>query len=621
MAVGGVGLMCGIVGFWGQGTTADLTRMMDALAHRGPDGAGRFEQAENQLFLGHRRLAVVDISGGAQPMWNEDGSVGIIFNGEIYNHAELRRELIARGHQFATDHSDTEALVHGYEEWGEGLPLRLNGMFAFCIVDLRRQQLVLARDRFGEKPLYFIHQNGVFAFASEASAFRAHCRLRLELDGESVQKFLACGFLSAPRTIYRDVQKLPAGSLMIIRRDGQMTPPRSFWEFRIEPMSEAVDDSTLEEEFRTRLDQAVRRRLLSDVPLGIFLSGGLDSSAITAAASRVLPAGHLETFTIGFDEASYDERKPAATVAAHYHTRHHVKVLSMAEALGMIDAVLGRMDEPIADPSILPTYLLSRFTRDRVTVALSGDGGDEMLAGYDTFAALGLAQACARYLPRGMIKVLENAARWLPRSGRNMSIDFKIRRALGGLVHPPEMWNPAWIGPVAPEIIGGLFERPLPAEELYAEPIALWNSRPDLSVEDRTLEFYTRFYLTENILFKVDRAAMLNSLESRAVFLDNDLVDFCRRLPYQFKYRRGESKRILRQALAGRLTPDILQRPKKGFGIPIAQWLRAMPNIDFKHPLPGLRESALRDLQSAHRAGRADHRGALWCLLALAKLG
>ena len=615
--------MCGIAGFRGPGESADLTRMMDAVAHRGPDGSGRFELAAEQLYLGHRRLAVVDLAGGAQPMWNEDGQVGIVFNGEIYNHAELRRDLVARGHHFVSDHSDTEALVHGYEEWGEDLPRRLNGMFAFCIVDLRQHQLLLARDRFGEKPLYYAEQGGMFAFASEVTALRAHGGLRFEPDGEAVQKFLACGFLAAPRTIFRGVKKLPAGSLLVVRRDGPVPAPRSYWQFQVEPATtgSARQEAAREEEFQALLDQAVQRRLLSDVPLGVFLSGGLDSSAVTAAAARALPAGQLETFTVGFNEASYDEREHAAVVAGLCGTRHHVQVLAMEQALDLLDSVLGRMDEPIADPSILPTYLLSRFTRERVTVALSGDGGDELLAGYDTFGALGLAQTCARYLPRGMIRFLRGAAEYLPRSGRNMSLDFKVRRALAGLVHPPAMWNPAWIGPVAPELIARLFEQPLPVEELYAEPVALWNSRPDLSVEDRTLEFYTRFYLTENILFKVDRAAMLNSLESRAVFLDNDLVDFCRRLPFSAKFQSGKTKSIMRQTLRHRLPDSIVRRPKKGFGIPVAAWLRAMPEKRFMGTSPGLKLAEVRRVRDEHRTGHSDHRGVLWGLLALAQFG
>lgn len=614
--------MCGIVGFCGRGDAAILDRMMRRLAHRGPDGRGTFSQPEQGLFLGHLRLAIVDLADGAQPMWNEDGSVGVIFNGEIYNHDDLRRELLVRGHRFATDHSDTEVLVHGYEEWREALLPRLNGMFAFAIVDLRRRELLLARDRFGEKPLYYTRQNGVFAFASEASAFREHPALQLVPDEVSMQKFLACGFVVSPRSFHRNVQKLPPASSLVVPFAGGEGEPVNYWQFRVEPENGAPRrKQEVVEEFTTLFQQAVRRRLLGDVPLGVFLSGGLDSSATVLAAQRGVLGARLKTFTIGFDEPSYDEREPAAFVAAQCKTDHQVQVLTMAAAQALLDDVLERLDEPIADPSILPTFLLSRFTRRQVTVALSGDGGDELLAGYDPFRALGPAQALDRFVPRGLWRILRGAAGMLPRSDRNMSFDFKVRRTLGGLVRPVEQWNPAWLGPVSPEEIAELFERPLPPEELYAEPIALWRSRPDLSVEERALEFYTRFYLTENILFKVDRAGMLNSLESRAVFLDNELVEFCRRLPFAWKCRAGETKVVLRRSLE-REMPAIARRPKKGFGIPVAKWLRALPPERFASTnLPGMRDAVAWHLVAEHQAGRADHRGLLWGLLAVQSLG
>jgi len=615
--------MCGIVGFCGGGDSRVLERMMTALTHRGPDGRGTLIRHDEALYLGHLRLAIVDLAGGVQPMPNEDGSVHIVFNGEIYNHAELREELRAKGHHFATDHSDTEVLVHGYEEWGVELLPRLNGMFAFCIADLRRRELLLARDRFGEKPLVYTMQNGTFAFASEATAFRHHPALRLEPDEVSLQKFLACGFLVSPRSYFRGVHRLPPGSYVSMPLGGRPSEPQRYWTFRVEPDLDLAgrDVSDLIEEFEAHFARAVQRRLLSDVPLGVFLSGGLDSSAIVGAAAGDVATGGLKTFTVGFDEPSFDERRHAAAVAKHCGTRHHEEVLTLEEARRLIPQVLRRMDEPIADPSILPTYLLSRFTRRHVTVALSGDGGDELLAGYDPFRALAPAQILSLVIPRGMWQVLGRVAAHWPKSDRNMSFDFKVRRTFDGLARPVEQWNPAWLGPTTPEIIGELFEHPLPAEELFAEPIALWQSRPDLSVEERTLEFYTRFYLSENILFKVDRAAMFNSLESRAVFLDNDLVDFCRRLPFSAKYRRGETKVILRRSLSRHFPPQITRRPKKGFGIPVSRWLRHMPRLAPTTDIPGLRWDRCRKLQSLHQELRADHRGLLWCLLALEHMG
>lgn len=610
--------MCGIVGFCGRGDAATLDRMMDALSHRGPDGRGTLIRLEERVHVGHLRLAILDLAGGAQPMWNEDLSIALVFNGEIYNHAELRRSLVQAGHRFATDHSDSEVLVHGYEEWGAGLLPRLNGMFAFAITDFRRREFFLARDRFGEKPLVYTWQRGTFAFASEASAFRHHPALDLQPDEVSLQKFLACGFLVSPRSYFRHVYRLPPGTHVTVPFGQAPVEPRSYWTFRVEPEAAwaSRSEAELTEEFSGHLQRAVERRLVSDVPLGVFLSGGLDSSAITAAAARAMPLGRLETFTVGFDEPSFDERRHAAAVAQHCGSRHHEEVLTLYEARDLLDPLLRRMDEPIADPSILPTYLLSRFTRRRVTVALSGDGGDELLAGYDPFCALGAARCLTRVVPAGMWRLLRRWAERLPPSDRNMSMDFKLRRTLGGLVRPPEQWNPAWLGPVPPEQIAELFERPLPSEELYSEPIALWSARPDLSLGERTLEFYTRFYLTENILFKVDRAAMFNSLESRAVFLDNDLVDFCRRLPFGRKFGSGQTKRILRRALVRQLPADIVRRPKKGFGMPVSAWLREM---EPPPPMPGVAPHRVELAWKEHRSGARDHRGLLWSLHAIAR--
>jgi asparagine synthase (glutamine-hydrolysing) len=493
-------------------------------------------------------------------------------------------------------------------------------MFAVGLVDQRQDLLVLARDRFGEKPLYFTQQAGVFAFASEIGALRWHPALRFEFDARAVQKFLACGFLAAPQTVFRDIHKIPAGGILSFRRDAARPTIRRYWEFLLEPRPDGArrDERAVLDEFQQHLHRAVQRRLMSDVPLGVFLSGGLDSSAVLQAAVRARNGSPVRTFTIGFAERSFDETAYAAEVAGRCQAEHHVQCLSMAGALELVDHVLGRMDEPIADPSILPTFLLSRFTREHVTVALSGDGGDELLAGYDPFRALPLARAFACVLPPATARLLGRMAEYLPKSDRNMSFDLKVRRMLAGLTHPVAMWNPVWIGPVAPGVIARLFDDPLPPEELYAEPVALWNRSADLSVPERTLEFFTRFYLTENILLKVDRAAMMNSLESRAVFLDNDLVDFCRHLPYRFKYARGQTKVILRRSLHATLPRRITSRGKKGFGIPLSAWLRAMPAERFRADLPGLRSNVVDELHREHQTRRADHRGALWCLLSLA---
>jgi asparagine synthase (glutamine-hydrolysing) len=613
--------MCGIAGFVGPGDAMDLAAMTEAVRHRGPDGEGSYVDHKARVFLGHRRLAIVDLAGGAQPMWNEDDSVCVVSNGEIYNHAELRGELIRRGHVFRTDHSDTEVLVHGYEEWGDGLPRRLNGMFAFAIYDARRRRLFLARDRFGEKPLYWAKQGGLFAFASELSALASHRTFIAEADPRAVQKFFAHGFFPAPNALYRSSFKLPAGSMMEVDVATGETSVRSYWRFALEP-DESLDERAeprLVDELRGHLDRAVSRRLMSDVPLGIMLSGGIDSSAALAFAARHRAGPEIETFCIGFEDPSFDESAYARMVARAFRTRHHERRLSYRDAQSLVPAVLSRLDEPQGDPSIIPTHLLCAFARERVTVALSGDGGDELFAGYDTFDALGAAQLYAKIVPEPIHRLLRRAVSWLPVSERNMSLDFKLRRALAGLSYPMPLWNPVWLALIEPAAMSAFFDRPLPPEELYAEVLEAWHGSAVRDLLGRTLEFYTRFYLQDGILAKVDRASMMVSLESRAIFLDNDLVDFSRRLPGRFKYRDGQKKYLLKKALAGMVPDSVLTRAKKGFGIPLVSWLRRMPppSVGAAMVRAGIKADRMEAALHEHGRGQRDHRLLFWGCLAL----
>jgi asparagine synthase (glutamine-hydrolysing) len=610
--------MCGIAGFAGGGDRGDLRAMTDALAHRGPDGEGAYVDAETGVHLGHRRLVVIDPEGGGQPMWNEDGSVAVVYNGEIYNAGELRRELEARGHRFRSDHADTEVLVHGYEEWGAALPERLNGMFAVAVYDRPRRRVFLARDRFGEKPLYWFTGGGAFAFASELGALARHPECDRTLDVLGIQKLFAYGFIPSPHTSLRGCRKLPGGCRLTYDVDGGPPAVERWWRFRIEPDEgvAARSEDDLAEELRALLAQAVARRLVSDVPLGLFLSGGIDSSTVLALTARLLPAASIRTFTIGFHERSYDESHHARAVAAAIGSDHREEILDVARMRELMPSVLARLGEPLGDPSILPTHLLAAFTRRHVTVALSGDGGDELFAGYDPFRALGVAAFLDRVLPRGARRPLRRLADLLPRSTRNMSLDFKVRRGLAGLCHPRALWNPVWLAPVEPDRMADLLDAPVRAEEVYEEALALWETSASADLVDRTLEFYTNLYLQEGVLTKVDRAAMMSSLESRAVFLDNDLVEFCRRLPSRFKYRRGVRKYLLRKAMAPLVPRAVLARRKKGFGIPLAAWLREMEEPP-QRAVPGVKSDAVARAWQDHRAGRADHRLLLWCWLSL----
>jgi asparagine synthase (glutamine-hydrolysing) len=610
--------MCGIAGFFGAGDREDLLSMTTALTHRGPDGQGLYVNESDRLFLGHRRLAILDLDGGRQPMFNEDGRVAVIFNGEIYNHAEIRAELEARGHVFRSDHSDTEVLVHGYEEWGASLPARLNGMFAFAIYDEAGRRLFLARDRFGEKPLYYLHRNDLFAFASELTALVCHSAFEAQPSLRSLQKLFAYGYIPAPHALYEGSRKLPAGHHLTFHfTDGSISVV-PYWRFRIEADEGLLESAepALVDELDHLLSQAVRRRLMSDVPLGVFLSGGIDSSAVLAMAAHHRPAGSIKTFTIGFTEPSFDESPYARQIAAAIGSNHQERQLDFNAARDLLPSVLLRLDEPLGDASILPTYLLSDFTRQQVTVALSGDGGDELFAGYDPFVALGLARFYTAHVPRALHKGVRRLVDFLPISTRNMSLDFKVRRTLAGLSYPAAGWNPVWMAPAEPRHIAELLDSPVRFEELYDEAIALWDSSQGKDDVDRTLEFFTTFYLQDDLLTKVDRAAMMVSLESRAIFLDNDLVAFCQRLPNRFKFRNGKRKYLLKKTMARHLPREILARRKKGFGVPLAKWLRSMV-FDDRLAIPGMNNAMVEQLWDEHRCGRADHRLALFTNLSL----
>jgi len=593
--------------------------MTAELVHRGPDGEGTFVDQELGAHLGQRRLAVVDLEGGVQPMFNEDGSIAVIFNGEIYNHAELRDELTAKGHVFQSDHSDTEVLVHGYEEWRPALPDRLNGMFAFAVLDRRRRRLTLVRDRFGKKPLYYTLNPQVFAFASEVTSLLRHPATDRTLDELSLQKLFAYGFIPAPRSQYRQIRKLPAGCWLEYELDRRELKIERYWQFRIEPLSDipARPLETWTEELRGLLSAAVRRRLEADVPVGVFLSGGIDSSAVGLFAQQALAAGELRTFSIGFDDKSFDETPYIERMAQFLGSRHRHETIDLEQTKSLLPEVLGRLDEPLGDPSILPTYLVSKLARADVTVALSGDGGDELFAGYDPFKALRLAKTYQSLVPRPVHAAIRLAAARLPLSDRNMSLEFKLNRALRGVSYRPGLWNPVWLAALEPREIGELFAAPVDVEELYSEAIALWDDSRAEHLVDKTLEFYTNLYLMDGILTKVDRASMMVSLEARAPFLDRDVVEFARRIPHTYKLRDGETKYLLKKALTGLLPSDILHRKKKGFGIPLARWLRELPPSNRPTRLPHMDPAWLQQCWTEHCQRRRDHRQCLWNCLTL----
>jgi asparagine synthase (glutamine-hydrolysing) len=604
--------MCGIAGFVGTGDFHLLERMTNVLAHRGPDDSGLFHH-EN-VFLGHRRLSIVDLEGGHQPMTTADGELTLVFNGEIYNHAELRARLTKLGHVFQTHHSDSEVLLHGYREWGPKLPTMLNGMWAFAIYDRKNRTLFCSRDRFGKKPFYYAATSEGFVFGSELAAVIAHPEVSTSLSTRALQKYFAYGYIPAPLSIYNSVRKLPGGCSLTLNTNTLVLRIERYWQFLLEPF-ETIPRNPEEEwgsQLRELLDRAVQRRLMADVPLGVFLSGGVDSSAITAFASRHLPAGRLKTFSIGFKEKTFDESAYAERVARLFNTEHHVEVLSLVEVRAQLDLCLSKLEEPLGDSSLLPTYLLNRYARQHVTVALGGDGGDELFAGYDPFKALGWARLYQSIFPQPIHAGIRALINRLPVSHANMSLDFKIKRTLRGLSYKPEIWLPAWMGPLERSEIAQLFNQPVDMEELYSEAIELWEKSPQTNLIDKTLQFYTELYLQDDILVKTDRASMMNSLEVRAPLLDIELVDFVRRIPSDYKLRHGTTKYILKKALEPVIPSEILHRNKKGFGSPIGSWFKnGTLSTPSSVPEP-LDRNFVQAKVRAHVSGAADERAFLW---------
>jgi len=608
-------IMCGICGFVGNGTFGDLQRMTAAMSHRGPDAEGFWRDESRGVYLGHRRLSILDIEGGAQPMWTEDGDVGVIFNGEIYNHAELRSKLVGLGHHFTTDHSDTEVLLHGYREWGSELSTKLNGMWAFAVYDRGRNEIFISRDRFGQKPLFYSLKRHTFGFASELTALTEHPDMRSSVSPDSVRKYFAYGYIPAPRSVYDGIWKLPAGHNLVLNVETLQYNVSKYWDLVLDPFERIPKRPEQEwgEELRRLLFNAVRRRLISDVPLGVFLSGGIDSSSVISFATTALAGQEVKTFSIGFEEESFDESGYSNEIAGILGSDHHLSILSLETSAELLPGIVGRLDEPMGDSSLLPTYLLCREARKQVTVVLGGDGADELFAGYDPFRALAMARAYTRVVPRPIHLAVRLAAACLPTSLANMSLDFKIKRSLTGLSYPRRLWNPVWLGTLEPTELEKLFGQAVDIEELYEEAIQAWDDCTEDGLVAKTLQFYTKLYLQDDILVKIDRASMMNSLEVRSPFLDIELVDFVRRIPRTYKYRHGETKYILKHALNSVLPLEILFRPKKGFGVPIGKWfqqgtIEIKPDDRFEFLDWGFVTKKIQQ----HLRKKSDHRTFLW---------
>lgn len=617
--------MCGIAGLIGYGNSipprALIERMCQKLVHRGPDGYGAWVAGD--VALGHRRLSIIDVSGGDQPMANEDGTVHVIFNGEIYNFRELRAELMERGHRFKTQ-SDTEVLVHLYEDEGEHMPEFLNGMFAFAIWDSLRKRLFLARDRMGKKPLYYTTAIPGFrlAFASELKALAVIPGFRAETDARSVADFLALSYVPDPQTIYRDVYKLEAAQSLIL--DAAGVRRRKYWELKFGEDIRRSMPRTIEE-IRTLAADAVKRRMISDVPLGAFLSGGVDSSAVVALMAKQQPA-RVRTFSIGFATKEFDERQYARETARHCATDHNEQVVSprIEETL---DLLASNMDEPFADSSIVPTLYLAQMTRRHVTVALSGDGADEVFGGYRRYYFGVLEERLRRKFPDWFRRtVIQWAGRCYPK------LDFlpQMFRAKSLLTNLAAETGDAYFSSMSAFRDGGL--QAVLSPEFRAslagyDPRATFRDRFTALRHLTPLEQMQKVdfdtYLPGDILVKVDRATMAHSLEARSPWLDYRIVELASSLPWRWKIRGTTGKAIFKQAVLPLLPRQNVMRRKMGFSVPLAQWFRgSLKPVFAAAVLQREAESVLslsetRRLWNEHQSGLVNHDRKLWTLLML----
>ncbi|HTA31308.1 MAG TPA: asparagine synthase (glutamine-hydrolyzing) [Candidatus Cybelea sp.] len=617
--------MCGITGIADLSSPVRaeiLQRMTRTLRHRGPDEESFHLPTPAPegaaIGFGFRRLAIIDLTGGRQPMGNEDDSIWIVCNGEIYNHGDLRAELEAKGHSFRT-HCDIEVLLHLYEQRGTECLTKVNGMFALAIWDGKNQTLFLARDRVGKKPLYYRHTPTQLIFGSEVKALLAHPDCPRELDARNLSKYLAYEYVPSPHCIFKGINKLPAGH-WLTWKNGETRVSR-YWDLKFAGGSDHRSEDEIAEELRERLKEAVRLRLISDVPLGVFLSGGIDSSSVVAMMAELMPPDRIKTFAIGFEEKSFDESGHARRVANFFGTDHREQILQGKAMLDILPEVAAFLDEPLADASIIPTYLLSKFTRQHVTVALGGDGGDELFAGYPTFQAHRMAAfyKIPRVLHEHMIQPL---AECLPVSSENFSIDFKVKRFLRGMGLRPEIRDQFWVGSFTPDEQRALLQGSSPEIDAYEDIVEAEKNCGSKNSMERLIYLYCKFYLQDDILTKVDRASMACSLEARAPFLDYTFVEFANAIPFHFKLKGLTAKYILKKAMRKKLPPEILGRGKKGFGIPVAKWFRE----DLREPLLDLlSESRIRRqgifnpaeitrLVDEHLHGKKDNRKQLWTL-------
>ncbi|MGE3180869.1 MAG: asparagine synthase (glutamine-hydrolyzing) [Phycisphaerae bacterium] len=623
--------MCGIAGVCNpvgmQAIDADgLRRMADAIVHRGPDGEGFYVDTRGHCGLAFRRLAIIDLNTGDQPMSNEDGSLQLVFNGEIYNYRTLRSELAAQGHQFRTQ-SDSEVIVHAFEEWGTDSFTRLEGMFAIAIWNCSEKVLTLARDRFGKKPLYYATDDHCLCFASEVKAIHAYTQQKRAIDYAALNSYLTMQYVPAPESIFKNVKKLPGGHWLQFAANAAATPTiQSFWQVpRPTPFAGTYEEAlTALDEHLTR---SVQKRLIADVPLGAFLSGGIDSSIVVALMHK-LGVAPLRTFSIGFNDPRYNEAQYARRIAEIFQTEHHEHIVKPTDP-NIFDALATHYDEPFADSSAIPTLQLSRWTAASVKVALTGDAGDECFGGYDRYRAALLAQrgdVVPATIRRALAAVAPRLLTSKPKTRAN-----RLRRFLIALGLPAARRYADWMSVFTPTMLregyrADIAARVGPVDQPWSWVASLWREA-DAHGDAAKAAAYTdlRSYLPGDLLTKVDIASMACGLECRSPFLDHHLVEFALSLPTQWKVDSRGGKRILKEWARQLLPEEILNRPKMGFGVPVGDWFRAELRAPLRDALLSsdgicaqlFEENWRQKLLDQHQTQQSDHGHRLWALFML----
>ncbi|MEQ1592410.1 MAG: XrtA/PEP-CTERM system amidotransferase [Thiobacillaceae bacterium] len=619
--------MCGITGIFDTRDTQDISRelldrMNQTQFHRGPDEGGL--HLEPGVGLGHRRLSIIDLSTGQQPLFNEDGSVVVVFNGEIYNFQELVPELQALGHVFRT-HSDTEVIVHAWEAWGEACVARFRGMFAFALWDRKQQTFFLVRDRFGVKPLYYAYlDDGQFIFGSELKSLMAHPGLARDIDPLAVEEYFAYGYIPEPRTIFRGANKLPPGFTLTLKRGSTRALPQQYWDVPFTPVKVESEAAALDE-LVERMQDSVRLRMIADVPLGAFLSGGVDSSAVVAMMATQ-SSQPVNTCSIGFSDPDFNEAEFAQQVADRYHTHHTLETVE-SEDFDLVAKLAQVYDEPYADSSALPTYRVCELARKHVKVALSGDGGDENFAGYRRYRWFRYEEKMRSALPLmvrrplfGTLGKLYPKADWAPKVLRaKTTFEALARDTVEGYFHGVSLLSDAQRA----RLFSPAFKRELQgyqAVEVLRRHAAVAPTDDPLSLV-QYLDMKT--YLVGDILTKVDRASMAHALEVREPLLDHELMGWVSGLPTDLKLRGTEGKYLLKKAMEPYLPHDVLYRKKMGFSVPLAAWFRGPLAATIRQAVTGKRlistglfnADYLRELVETHQSGRRDYSVALWTLL------